>query len=224
MTQLVSCKKEEQIETESTVQTEAETEYLPVANYDGYEFTILGREVDKPYVLVPEYTGVPLEQAIYQMNVSVSERYNIVFNYVAGASETMDEARNANLAGDDIYDVVTTHAKHSFTLVQENLLLDRKTDLPYVNLEAEWWPKSASEEFTIGGHHYTMCGDISYMSLARTTCLYFNKAIFDRYGAEYPYETVKNGEWTFEKMTQYALMMYEDIMPQLVIIKKIFLM
>ena len=211
MTQFISCSKEGSVETVDTFTSETETDYLPVADFKGYEFTVLGREQDNTYILVPEYTGVALEEAIYQMNCSVSERYNIILNYAAGAMESMDEVRTANLAGDDIYDVVTTHAKHSFTLAQEDLMLDWKTDLPYINLDAEWWPKSASNEFEIGGHLYTMCGDLSYMSLARTKCLYFNKAIFDRYDVEYPYETVKNGEWTFEKMSQYALMMYDDI-------------
>ena len=117
MTVLASCSKEENVqESEETVQTETETEYLPKADFDGYEFTILGREVDNSYIIVGEYTDVPLEQSIYEMNCAVSERYNITFNYVMSETEMVDEARNANLAGDDIYDVVTTHAKHSFTL------------------------------------------------------------------------------------------------------------
>jgi hypothetical protein len=34
--------------------------------------------------------------------------------------------------------------------------------------------------------------------------LFFNKRIFDELGYEYPYETVKDGEWTFDEFAYYA--------------------
>ena len=44
-----------------------------------------------------------------------------------------------------------------------------------------------------------MTGDISYLSLAETECMLFNKKLFDDLGEEYPYELVKSGKWTFDE-------------------------
>ncbi len=212
---LVACGSDEETE-ETTVATEStvETEYLPTADYGGYEFTILGRENnDNLYLAVDELTDdtTLLDKQIYNMNRAVADRYNISFTYVAGANETMQEFTMSSEAGDDVFDIVTTHARHAFNLAQGQLALDWNTELPYVNLDAEWWPSSASDEFTIGGNLYAMCGDLSYMSLARTKCLYFNKLIFDDHSQAYPYELVKSGDWTFATMKEMALEMYEDV-------------
>ena len=43
-----------------------------------------------------------------------------------------------------------------------------------------------------------MTGDISYQSVGACNAMLFNKNYFDEYQFEYPYETVKEGAWTFD--------------------------
>ncbi len=103
-----------------------------------------------------------------------------------------------------------TRRRHSPTRTG-GLLLDWNTDLPYVDLEKPWWDQNARDSFDINGKLYVMVGDISYCSLAFTDCMLFNKALFDKYNEEYPYQKVLDGKWTFDEFTRIAKLCTEDL-------------
>ena len=47
-------------------------------------------------------------------------------------------------------------------------------------------------------------GDISINGLSNAMCILFNKRIFDELGYDYPYELVRDGEWTFDEFAYLA--------------------
>ncbi|MDD4774240.1 MAG: hypothetical protein PHZ09_11680, partial [Eubacteriales bacterium] len=86
----------------------------------------------------------------------------------------------------------------AFNYAKEGYVLDWKTDLRWVDLDKPWWDHDFSENMAMAGKLFAMTGDISHLSIGATFCMIFNKNLFDQYLIDYPYQTVKDGSWTFE--------------------------
>ena len=74
-------------------------------------------------------------------------------------------------------------------------------DVSSIHLDRPWWFKDIVDGCTLNNRLYVLSGDISMETLSHAMCLFFNKRIFDELGFEYPYEMVKNGEWTFDEFS-----------------------
>lgn len=187
-------------------------EELPNENYDGYNFRMFLRDSDTTNWLgdmyVESMTGEVVDDAVYNRNRVVSERFNVNFSY--RLSDMTDSnggvtAATTILAGDDAYDIVIPHARLTFTnYAQQHLLLNWYTDLEYVDLDKPWWDQDAKENLAVYDKLYAMIGDISYQSLAATNCMLFNKNLFENYNLDFPYDTVLDGNWTFDKFEKIA--------------------
>ena len=204
--------------TEATAETTAARPELklPKKDYNGYEFVIYIRPATN-IVNYPadqyseELTGDVLSDAIYKRNLAVSEQFNIKF--VADENETSGGTGAATViqAGDDAYDMIVCHARATFAYATKGLTLEWNKQLPYVDLDAEWWNQNARENFTICNKLYSMTGGISYNGYASTKVTYFNKNLCKDLGMEYPYQAVLNDTWTFDKFGEMVKSAYKDL-------------
>lgn len=176
---------------------------LPDVTYDGYTFTFYGRG-ELPEQIIEEENGDTMDDAVYKRNRAVADRFNIEFDFVKCGDSYGADAINTILAGDDAYDVMLPFARYAFKYGMQGLALNWNTDLKWIDLDAEWWEQDARESFEIMGKLYLMTGDIDYGALGLTKCIFFNRAIFDEYGWEYPYQTILDGNWTLDAMGKLA--------------------
>lgn len=200
-------------ETAATVATEQQTETtvlsdeLPEKNFEGYEFRMLIRN-DKGWIedmYAEELNGEIMNDAIFERNAAVSERFNVVFKVIPSSNANYEnDGVKAILANEDAYDIIIPHARASFDYALQELLLDWNKDLPYIDLEKPWWDQDAKESLRINHKLFMMIGDISYKNLGATNAMLFNKKLFDDLGIEYPYQLVYDNKWTFDKFVEYA--------------------
>ena len=184
---------------------------LPEANYEGYTFTFYGTDAELKFQFCEEENGDTMNDAVYKRNRAVSDRFNVEFEFVeCGDNKGMD-AMTSVIAGDDVYDVIMPTGRYAFQYGMQGLALDWNTDLPWIDLDAEWWDQDARESFEIMKKLNVMTGDIDYGTLAATKTMYFNRAIFDELGWDYPYQTVLDGNWTFDKMCELAVASARDL-------------
>ena len=186
---------------------------LPDKTYGSEVITIFQRAETKYQkdFYVEEATGDILDDAIFARNSAVSEQFGVEFELVLSANDYGNDAVNTILAGDDAYDLVVPHARSAFKYTGQGLALDWNDDLPYVDLDKPWWSDDARAAFSFCGKLFTMVGDISYMNLAATNAMLFNKAIFDEYKLEYPYKTVLDGKWTFDAFAALSRQAAKDL-------------
>lgn len=198
--------------SEAEVTTAEIVPELPDVKYDGYTFTFYGRQGGASEELyVEEENGDTLNDAVYQRNAKIAEKYDIKFALVTDANNGTGAVQSI-LASDDDYDVIVPPARYAFwNYVTQGLALDWNTDLPYVELDKPWWAQDARESFNVCGKLRVMTGDISYENLGASKAIFFNQRIFDENNWEYPYQLVKDGEWTFDKMAEYAKAAYRDL-------------
>lgn len=180
--------------------------------YDGYTFTFYGRaDMENKFIADDEMSGDTMNDVVWMRQQKVSELLDVNFEYLYCSDNYANDAKDIILAGDDTYDVILPHARFAFQYAMSDLALNWLTDLKYVDLDAEWWPKDCSESFQIGNMLCAMTGDIDYSNFGAAKCFYFNRATFDKYSWEYPYQLVRDGKWTFDKMIEYATASTEDL-------------
>ena len=156
-----------------------------------------------------------LTKAMYDRTVAVEERFGIDFEFVNVVpwGNIAGMVRQSVNSGADDYQLVFTCAAGQVNLVNEGLYL-RIDELPYVDLEKPWWNKQYIESVSLNEDaQYILFGDITYNTMQRTTCVFFNVQLLEnRLGMtpEDMYELVYDGEWTIDKFTELVSQVYED--------------
>lgn len=215
-----ACKKEKVIEEKDTVNTQIieETDYddedvvkddayyfsdLSTDRYDGYNFRILTRKGRTWEVYFDEPQDDIVDDAIYRRNKAVEEKYGIKISVSESANSNTDtSALNAILAGDDAYDLIFTHTFSAFSYAVQGACYNIN-EISTIHTEKPWWMRDIANGCTVGGRLFVLDGDIT-LSIGSAMCLLFNKNIFDELGFDYPYEMVKDGDWTFDELSYLA--------------------
>ncbi len=204
-----------------TETTAAETEKpfdpfegLKEADYKGYKFRMLIRPYDMwiKDMYVEEATGEVLNDAVFERNSAVSDRYKVEFVKIESTNSNYEtDAKSAILAGDDAYDVVVTHMRAGHVYGNQNLVLDWNTMLPNVRLDKDWWSQDARESFSINHKLYVMVGDISWCSLGSANVMLFNKKLFKDRNLTAPYDVAAEGKWTWDKWSSMVKGAHQDV-------------
>lgn len=191
----------------SETDPDAEIDYesdLSTESYDGYEFRMLvrkGATKDQYFEEPPEDV---VDDAIYRRNKQVEEKYGITITAAESSHNNYEtDALNSILAGDDAYDIIFTHSRAAFAYAVQGAAYNVH-EIETIHLDKPWWSQNIVESCTLNGRLYVLDGDISINGLSNAMCILFNKRIFDELGYDYPYELVRDGEWTFDEFAYLA--------------------
>ena len=186
---------------------------LPDRDFGGYNFRIYLGENRYECMFVEELIGEIVNDAVFQRNRAVEERFNITISTVLHPEEWhrgMDGA-NAIRAGDDAFDLMLTHGRIAYQFAQQGLVIDWISSMPYVDLSQVWWNQDVLNDSTMFGMVFCVAGDISYRGLSATFCKIFNKELFQDLGIDFPYESVLDGTWTLDKFASILRMGAADL-------------
>ena len=90
-----------------TVTETVEKADIPEDKYEGYEFRMLANEKSVNKLFAESETGDALNDAVYQRNRMVEERFGIKISSIPSSTdELMKTVGQSVLAGEDAYDVV----------------------------------------------------------------------------------------------------------------------
>ncbi|MCQ2431521.1 MAG: hypothetical protein MJ175_02830 [Clostridia bacterium] len=177
---------------------------LPDRDYNGYEFKIMGRSVEYDAVwasydiYAEKENGEPINDAVYQRNLLLEEAFNIKFvdMSVGNPYETMWRLITA---GDDAVDTFTDGMVVLNWMASANMLYNMN-NIEELKLDKPWWDQQMRNNMNILDKLYIMTGDISIMDNEGTWCMLFNKQMYKDFDFDDPYQTVKDGKWTLDKM------------------------
>ncbi len=203
--------------TESdAVTTTAETEPsdgLPETDMQGFEFKI--KHFDGTWLSWAETimdaettTGDILEDAIYNRNRDVEERFNCKVIVEGVSSVGASDMQTVAMSGDTTFDVYFNYdiwvtAAMQYLLPWENL--------PHVNLQAEWWNPDATAVFQLGGNTYSAAGNYSLSVLSRAGGYEFNKKLLSELDGGDIYQMVRDKKWTLDAMYSLAKLSTADL-------------
>ena len=191
-------------------------EYVdPKLDFGGRDILIANQEARQKmhmlFVIDAEETDDTLNAAIWESNQRVQQKFNFTLKedlFPQGTWEEMwtDHAvyllRNF-MSGDDVFDVVFYAPNQYPDLINNGYLYDL-SDFEQLHLDQPWWDTQLNEDLTINDRLYMSSGPINLMAYDSMACLVFNKDIILANQLEMPYDIVREGKWTIDKLNELA--------------------
>ncbi len=207
----------------SDSETSPETKYedtLPEKSYYGADFKMLISEQLADLTFTEADLGNQVDNAIYTSYARVIDRFNLKFSVKAmstqskGATAFANEVRTTVSSG-DTYDLVMGQLYFCLPLAYDGIWADL-SDAEYLNTDQPWYYQSINDKLELCDQMYAITGAFNMDKLSASMITYYNKDMFkslvsgnEKY--QNIYETVKNGEWTFDDMnTLVALAQSEN--------------
>lgn len=156
-----------------------------------------------------ETSSDPLEAAVYTRNLLLAEKCKI--NYIVspvGTGDIIEVVSNDIKGGTGEYSVAMPDMMGAGTMATRGHLRDFN-DLPYIDLEADWWDQGTAA-MRIGGKVFWMNSDINFLAHDVTFLLLFSKVLAEKEGLDNLYETVENHEWTLDVFSSYVEKVSQD--------------
>ena len=205
---MFSCKKEEEVTgDETTAETAEYLDDLGEFDFDGYEFktlSITSEEGTYTKFDVEELSSSVLDNAIYYRNREIESRFNVVlkseedtYPKCNSALTTQSESQTHN------YDLIMLINRHAYAQAIKGYIYT-VDDLKYLDLEKDYYLQDVNEMSSIKGVQFLAYSEESLYTFQRTACMAYNKNMAESLGITGLYETVENGEWTFDKFFEYA--------------------
>ncbi|NLE12263.1 MAG: hypothetical protein GX628_01155 [Clostridiales bacterium] len=190
---------------------------LPELDFGGEVLNLLyvGEEVYRQDIYA-EQNGEVVDDAVYARNMAIEELLNVKLNLICFSNSTNDTAAhigNVVLAGDNLYDLCSTHQSYTTKLVTEGYFHNFADD-EFIGWDNAWWNRDYMLEMGVGESRiYFLLGDISLMRMKSLACIYYNREMYESlHGrADEPYDLVFNGEWTFDRFSSLVLDAYSDL-------------
>lgn len=179
-------------------------------NFNGDTVTLLVRSGNIDEIYASDETGDIVNDAIYKSRLAVEEKLNLKINFVERVgtspqerSEYADHLAQTVMAGDDTYDWAEMMAAVYPSVITKGILKDL-SDAEHLELDSPWWGGDLIKQAAIGNGLYFLVGDYSIGYLSDAFCIYFNKQLFENYKLDDPYELVRSGNWTLDKLIELS--------------------
>ena len=183
-------------------------------DFGGRTFSIYTRTTPLfyPYLDRQEATGDTIDDAVYNRNRKLEERFNFSFDeqYYDYTVEGNDAPRKLLLAGDDTYQLYVGRCVHMFNYASEGYFY-KIDDLTAINAEKPYWNSQLYDNLSIGNAHYFAVGDFNISAFDFTHVLLFNKKMIDDLNLGDIYSTVLDGKWTFDRFGEMSRAAVSDV-------------
>ncbi len=183
---------------------------LPDVNYGGDTFSVI---VEGDYMgtymsmefLPQESSYDTLKKAVGDRNDLIAERFGVEFTEFRTSShgEMVSTLTTNAVAGISEYDMAMPYMSDAATLALEGYFYDLNT-LDDINLDMFYYDQGSVNDLSVAGKNYFVTGDLSLLSLACTHAIIFNKEMIGDHNLDNPFELVKDGKWTIDKMLEMS--------------------
>ena len=192
--------------------------------FPGETFTVLCRE-DNAWgqylheIAADEDATELVNEAVYKRNLAVEERFELealeayaIPGQWAVNEDFINTFKNSILAASGSFDLIMSQQAYMEDISLIDLFYNFY-EVPYVkdNMDAEHYYQDIIEEVTIDGKLMYMVGDYSLTYWENLYVLYFNKTMAENRNIEDIYQLVRDGKWTFDKMTEMVKGSWTDL-------------
>lgn len=205
-------------ETETSTETATETEIsdnLPENNYNGRDVTVWGDVQAYKYFYNAELTGDVIDDAVYNRNMNVSDRFGVNLVYELGDSDAWRDNAMAKfsasvMANAQAYDIATGVSCYVSNGVIKGAFRNLN-NYDYLDFSKPWWSEKINRELTVADRLYIASGLFEMPSVARTHVVFFSNALAEKYSVNNLYDIVREGNWTYDTMIGIAEQVLNDL-------------
>ncbi|MBQ8508721.1 MAG: hypothetical protein IJ493_02325 [Clostridia bacterium] len=176
-------------------------------NYNGKTFRVFG--MDDIYTMHMKFdrdesNGEILNDAIYDRNRLVEDKLNVVIEEttVATFAEVNNTLGTSILSGDDICDLALIPPSTCCGIIIEGYFKDLRS-IGSWDLDAEWYNQSYNDAVTLNGKMYFGMSDATIALTDGIWALFFNEDMMENLKMDKPYDLVRDGTWTTDKLISY---------------------
>ena len=196
---------------EAVDETETEDPYiyddLPDEQFNGYNYRVLSgtffsRETAFS-VYYDELTGIPVDDQLYYTKETVQERFDVVLSHISVGSynDVAVVTKNTVSANDNSFDILIGQDTTTVQLGAEGYCLDLRS-IDEFNFEKPWWPEFTVTSLSIGDRMFAASSYLTHLGLQCTRAILINKDYAKDLQIEVPYEDVRQGKWTLDRMIE----------------------
>ena len=160
-------------------------------------------------VYAEELNGDKINDAVFKRNSVLQEKYNCKILEERNA-EPAKAVKEQLIAGEYQYDYIYTGISSLRPLSAAGLLCDFYS-LDQIDLDKSWWDRNMIDGLAIAGKAFYVNGDAGTLDDRASWIMFFNKDVIDKYHLESPYELVRAGKWTVDKMVEYMIATADDL-------------
>lgn len=191
---------------------------LPDTKYEGETFTVHMRgNVERYEWKADEVTGESLNDAIYERNKKIQEKYGITLNVIAEgswadyASTNLPKVKASIMAQNGEYDLLAGFSSPFTSMATSGLLLNLN-ELEHLDFDKPWWWKNFIEEMEVDGISYFGLGALSLSAIYSMSATFFNPEIMEEVNPGVDvYQTVLDGNWTWDEMIKLSQNAYKEL-------------
>jgi len=189
-------------------------EEIPDLDFKGKTFTILAPKHGlymEYYFAEEENTGDKMDDALWRRQTNVESRFNITIEPIIRTTDIkaiFGMVKKSILADDDAYQLVLTHNQAGvYELSCGGFVQDWNT-IPIIDLEKPWWTQRMNDALTVNGALLPATSDFI---LFDPLVIYFNKRMAQEFDMGDIYQIVRDGKWTWTKLTELAKQAPKDL-------------
>lgn len=164
------------------------------------------------YYFADEATGDAMNDAIFNRTIRVEDYLNVDICQELESVEnhllSSQKVKSTVLAGDDVYSLNLLHVIRDIAELASMGMLYNLDDLPYVDMEADWWKREQMDMLRLGKNTYYGVSD--YM-IPAPFVFYFNKEMVENHNLDNPYDLVYDGKWTLDTVVDMAISVTQDV-------------
>jgi len=183
---------------------------LPEADFENSKFTALYPDwaAYQTYLVAEAEIGDSMNDAIYYRERHVEDRFHVQIEWVKVTDQSLPNLKNSIKAGTREFDLVLTHYSNSLdTFATDRYVLDWNL-IPNINFDKPWWNKDSNITLSLDGKIFYVVSDLI---IPEPNVTFFNKNMIQNYGLEDPYQIVRDGKFTYDKIYEMGKTVAKDL-------------
>ena len=162
--------------------------------------------------------GMLLQEAAYSRNEEIRNLLGVeitatedIWNWNATSEGIMAIIDICSLSGTSSFDLIMYEQYGYEFLIIDELLMDVAA-MPYIDLDKGYYNQKANDVYYLRENLYVLHSDIAYPCQNAVNLLINNDMLVDlNYDANYVYDMVNNGTWTFDAFSDMISGLYTDM-------------
>lgn len=156
-------------------------------------------------------TGEAINDAVYNRNIKIEDAYKVKIALEMMDLDKISTAISQEVnGGTNTYDVMYPRLYDAPSLYQKAYFHNIKK-IPNIDLEKPWWDSNSVEAITCSGYLPAVATSINVNDKDATAAVAFNKTIASNAQLEDIYSLVREGKWTYDKLSTLAEAAYQDL-------------
>ncbi len=184
-------------------------------DFNDYEFTMLNLDTQYDSFIrfdFEESSSDQLEESVYKRNRFVEDQLNITLHeaiiprgaeWQTGQAAICEALQNQVMADDDDYDAAYLPLMYKQDIISTQYLVDLAA-VPEMHVYEEYWDKGINEQLSIRNKLLFASGPLNMMTFDTAWIYLFNERLMDDLKLDYPYDLVREGKWTIDRLGEYT--------------------